>query len=120
MPKETYLALQAQIKRLQDKAESVRVKQRQPVIASIVRSMHDYSITLDELKNAIAKGVPATRKSPGRPAAAKGATKPARQVAPKYRHPDTGETWTGRGKPPRWLVAAEASGAERESFLIKD
>lgn len=34
---------------------------------------------------------------------------PARQkreagsVAPKYRDPVTGQTWTGRGKPPSWI-----------------
>lgn len=39
-------------------------------------------------------------------------------VAPKYRHPDTGETWTGRGKPARWLVEAEAAGSDRSQFLI--
>ena len=31
---------------------------------------------------------------------------------PKYRHPDTGATWTGRGKPPHWL------GKDRDAFLI--
>lgn len=25
-------------------------------------------------------------------------------VAPKYRDPATGATWTGRGKPPRWIA----------------
>lgn len=25
-------------------------------------------------------------------------------VAPKYRDPATGQTWTGRGKPPRWIA----------------
>lgn len=35
------------------------------------------------------------------------------KVAPKYRNPLTGETWTGRGKPPRWI-----QGQEREQFLI--
>ena len=24
-------------------------------------------------------------------------------VAPKYRNPETGQTWTGRGKPPLWI-----------------
>ncbi|MFY3145775.1 H-NS family nucleoid-associated regulatory protein [Achromobacter xylosoxidans] len=38
-------------------------------------------------------------------------------VAPKYRNPDTGETWAGRGKPPRWLVEAEAAGSDRGQFL---
>jgi len=115
MAKDTYQALQAQIRKLQEKAESVRQKQRQPVIASILRSMEEYAITLDELKTAQAKGIPSRKRGAG---AAKPAAKPAKQVAPKYRHPDTGETWTGRGKPPRWLVAAEAGGATRDQFLI--
>lgn len=25
------------------------------------------------------------------------------KVAPKYRDPSTGNTWTGRGKPPAWI-----------------
>ncbi|GAA4331898.1 H-NS histone family protein [Pigmentiphaga soli] len=117
MAKETYQSLQAQIKKLQDKAEAVRLKQRQPVVASIVRLMQEYAITPDELKAAVAKGLPAARKSSAR-VGAKSANKTPKQVAPKYRHPESGETWTGRGKPPRWLVAAEASGANREQFLI--
>ncbi|WP_343739601.1 H-NS histone family protein [Delftia tsuruhatensis] len=32
---------------------------------------------------------------------------------PKYRDPATGATWTGRGKPPNWIL-----GKDREQFLI--
>jgi DNA-binding protein H-NS len=42
------------------------------------------------------------------------------RVPPKYRNPDSpGETWTGRGLPPRWLAAALKRGARREDFLIE-
>jgi len=34
-------------------------------------------------------------------------------VAAKYRNPATGETWTGRGKPPKWIADKE-----RDQFLI--
>ena len=34
-------------------------------------------------------------------------------VAPKYRDPATGNTWTGRGKPPLWIA-----GKDREAFAI--
>ena len=37
--------------------------------------------------------------------------------AAKYRGPN-GEEWSGRGRPPRWLVAAEADGKQRGSFAI--
>jgi DNA-binding protein H-NS len=36
-----------------------------------------------------------------------------RKVAPKYRNPSTGETWTGRGKAPKWI-----EGRDRSSFVI--
>ena len=47
-----------------------------------------------------------------------GAAKPAARlrrgtVAPKYRDPATGQTWTGRGKAPKWI-----EGKDRAAFLI--
>ena len=35
------------------------------------------------------------------------------KVAPKYRDPSTGQTWTGRGKAPKWI-----DGKDRTKFLI--
>ncbi len=52
--------------------------------------------------------------------AAKPLVKPARKVPPKYRNPaDPGETWSGRGKQPRWLTALLAKGRKAEEFLIR-
>ncbi len=34
----------------------------------------------------------------------KAATGTRGTVAPKYRDPATGATWTGRGKPPKWIA----------------
>ena len=40
-------------------------------------------------------------------------------VAPKYRDPQNpSNTWTGRGKPPRWLASAMAAGKSKDAFLI--
>lgn len=40
-------------------------------------------------------------------------------VAIRYRNPSNAqETWTGRGKQPRWLVAALASGKSLADFLV--
>ena len=40
-------------------------------------------------------------------------------VEPRYRNlANTAETWTGRGKQPRWLVAQLEKGAKLEDFLI--
>lgn len=38
-------------------------------------------------------------------------------VAAKYRGPN-GETWSGRGKAPNWLVNLELNGQHRNSFLV--
>ena len=35
------------------------------------------------------------------------------KVAPKYRDPATGQTWTGRGKAPKWI-----QGQDRSLFAI--
>ena len=47
----------------------------------------------------------------GRKAAA--GVRPGGKVAPKYRDPATGQTWTGRGKAPKWI-----DGKNRNQFLI--
>ena len=40
-------------------------------------------------------------------------------TTPKYRNPaDPEQTWTGRGKRPRWLQQALSEGAELEDFAI--
>jgi DNA-binding protein H-NS len=40
------------------------------------------------------------------------------KVPPKYRHPKTGETWTGRGGVAGWLAKEIEAGHKREDFLI--
>jgi DNA-binding protein H-NS len=45
--------------------------------------------------------------------------RPYPKVLPKYRNPrNPAETWTGRGKRPRWLMAELRSGEKLENFLI--
>ncbi|CAB3694689.1 H-NS histone family protein [Achromobacter kerstersii] len=126
MARETYAALQAKIEKeinkLQKKAEVLQTKRRKPVISSIITSMREYDITPEEIIAAFGAGKPARAATGGRRKAG-AAARPAtakRAVAPKYRHPQTGETWSGRGKAPRWLAAEEATGATRDSFLIKE
>ena len=46
--------------------------------------------------------------------------RPYPPVSPKYRNPDQpSETWAGRGKQPRWLVAQLRSGRRIEDFSIR-
>ncbi len=120
MSRQNYTSQQAkihkEIERLQKQAELLQIKQRKPVISGIVRSMKEYGITPDEI--AAAFGKPVTKdKKPASEKSAK-ATKTKKTVAPKYRHPETSATWTGRGKAPLWIVEAEKNGQLRQQFLI--
>jgi DNA-binding protein H-NS len=45
--------------------------------------------------------------------------RPYPRVLPKYRNPlQPGESWSGRGKKPRWLVTQLKSGHKMEEFRI--
>ena len=48
------------------------------------------------------------------------ARRPYPQVFPKYRNPARpSETWAGRGKQPRWLIAELRSGKKLDDFRIR-
>jgi DNA-binding protein H-NS len=52
--------------------------------------------------------------------AAPAKTRKLGKVAPKYRNPgNAAETWTGRGKQPRWMAELVKKGKKPEDFLIK-
>ena len=42
-----------------------------------------------------------------------------KKVKAKYRHPKTGEEWSGRGGVAKWLAAEIKAGKKKEAFLIK-
>ena len=122
MPSQNYITLQAkihkEIEKLRKQAQALQSKHRKPVIASIVRSMKEYDITPEEVATAFGKLSTARVKASAaaKPSKSGEAKKP---VPPKYRHPASGATWTGRGKAPLWVVEAEKNGQSREQFLIQ-
>lgn len=104
-----------EIQRLQKQAAALEQKQRGPVINEIVRNMRQYDITPEDIEAAFST----KRRSPAKRAAkAAGAATARTPVPPKYRNPETNATWSGRGKPPRWISDAESAGQNRDSFLI--
>lgn len=105
--------IEKEIQRLQKEAQALESKRREPVLASIIRSMREFDISPEEIAAAFNK------RSAGRRAAKKTTATTKRAVPPKYRDNATGATWTGRGKAPRWITDAEAAGTARESFLIQ-
>ncbi|TAN55847.1 MAG: hypothetical protein EPN19_02110 [Betaproteobacteria bacterium] len=40
-------------------------------------------------------------------------------MAPKFKDPQSGAMWSGRGLTPKWLAEKVKAGAKREEFLIK-
>lgn len=120
MTRQNYDSQQAkihkEIERLQRQAELLQNKQRKPVILSIVRSMKEYGITPEEIAAALGKTGTKSKKTASAKAVKSVGTK--KPVAPKYRHPATSATWTGRGKAPLWIVEAEKNGQPRQQFLI--
>lgn len=74
---------------------------------------NEISAAVAKVRELIAEyGLTAQDVFPGRTGRAAG-TKSASKVAAKYRDPATGQTWTGRGKAPKWI-----DGKDRAQFLI--
>lgn len=115
MPKLSAEALKARIAQLQKQLAAAETS-KAPAIQKVKALMKKLGVTLNDLTET----KPAGRR--GRPsknsAAATSKVKKSRgKVAIKYRD-DNGNTWTGRGKTPRWIVEAEKAGKNRDAFKI--
>ena len=76
--------------------------------------------TIAELFEGAAPAATRAPRAAGTKAKPAKARKTLGKVAPKYRNPDnTDETWTGRGKQPRWLAALTSQGRSVDEFVIK-
>ncbi|WP_175701008.1 H-NS family nucleoid-associated regulatory protein [Burkholderia ambifaria] len=95
----TYLELKAQADALAQQAEEARLSELEGIITAMREQIVEYGITPEQLFGR-------------RRVAASGERAP---LAPKYRDPKTGATWSGRGKAPRWIA-----GKNRDRFLIPD
>ncbi|HDR9511709.1 H-NS histone [Burkholderia cepacia] len=96
----TYLELKAQADALAQQAEEARLAEVDSIITAMREQIAEYGITPEQLFG--------RRKAP-----ASGARPP---IAPKYRDPKSGATWSGRGKAPQWIANAK----NRDRFLIAD
>jgi len=96
--------IRAQIRALEKRAKTIESKADKR-ITELAKLISRHSLSLADWKQAVALGKGGKR----------GSSKP---VPVKYAD-DKGNKWTGRGRPPLWLVAAEKAGRKRESFLVK-
>jgi DNA-binding protein H-NS len=107
MPKLSPAALRTKIEKLQKQLAAAEAN-KAPAIKTIFALMKRLGITLDELVSAKSgKNENSTVKT----------RLARRKVSVKYRD-SNGNTWTGRGKTPRWLVEAEKAGKNRDAFRV--
>lgn len=92
-----YKKLLAQREALEKQIEEARKAEVAEAIATIRALVGEYGLTVDDV---FPKSVSKAGKKTG-------------AVAPKYRDPQTGATWTGRGKAPLWIA-----GKDRTAFAI--
>ena len=97
-------ALKARITALQKQLAAAE-NNKAPAVRRVKALMKKLGVSLADLAN------PSAEKR------VKVVKKPSQKVAVKYRDAN-GNTWTGRGKTPRWMVNAEKAGNKRDQYLI--
>ncbi|WP_081066016.1 H-NS family nucleoid-associated regulatory protein [Burkholderia diffusa] len=97
----TFQELKAQAEQLLQQAEEARLAELDTVLQEIRARIKEYDLTPEQVFGR------------GRLGAGKGKSESA-PVAPKYRDPKTGATWSGRGREPSWI-----KGKRRERFTIE-
>ena len=97
--------IRSRIAALEAKAKKLETATK-PGVEQITKLIRKFKLSRADLRDAF-KG-----QGRGRTSSLRGKKAPV-----KYR--DTkGNKWSGRGRTPKWLVAAEKAGAKRGSFLI--
>ncbi|WP_176091390.1 H-NS family nucleoid-associated regulatory protein [Burkholderia ambifaria] len=95
----TYLELKAQAEALAEQAREARLAELESILTTMREQIAEYGITPEQLFGRRFRGFSGNDRAP---------------VAPKYRDPKTGATWSGRGRTPQWIAGAK----NRNRFLI--
>jgi DNA-binding protein H-NS len=119
MPKLSFDAIEkklAELNKLKQKLEASRDNARQKSVPKVFVLMKKLGVSLDDLVAASGKKGGTGHKAAGKGNRGKKASGSSKEV--RYRHPDTGETWIGKGRPPAWITELEKAGRDRKEFLI--
>jgi DNA-binding protein H-NS len=100
----SYKELLAQRENLERQITEARQRETSDAIAKVRAIVDEFNLSVAEVFPS-RKGRGATKTGGAKASGAK--------VAPKYKNPATGQTWTGRGKTPKWL-----DGKDKAKFLI--
>lgn len=108
MPRKASLSrIEAQIRQLQAKAEALKNAEK-PGMKQLKAVLKKYKLDLSDVQKALAGGTSAKRSKLA-----------GKKVPPKYRNPaNKTETWTGRGRQPKWVAAALKSGKKMEDLAV--
>ncbi len=82
--------LLAERDRIDKEIEAAQAVERQAALRQMRYWMTLYQITVEELTERVMAG-----------------KRPRARAAPKYWNPQTGQTWSGRGRTPLWLVGQD-------------
>jgi DNA-binding protein H-NS len=93
----TYKELLARKHELDAEIEAARQAEADAALATVRETIAAFGFSADDVFG--------TRRKP----------RGASSGAPRFRHPDTGETWGGRGPRPRWL-----KGKDPEQFRVRE
>lgn len=94
-------ALLARRAALDVEIDAARNGARMDAIQRVRAMMEIFGLTVNDL-------APRSRKGP----------KVGAKIAAKYRDPESGATWSGRGLRPKWLVAKIAAGNSLKDFAL--
>ena len=98
----------AQKAEIEKKIAEAQREAKSSAIAQVRALMAEHGLSMADL----ASKAPAAPRAAGKKGGSGG------KVAPKYRDPATGNTWSGRGLQPNWLKAALAGGKSLTDFAI--
>ena len=110
----TLKQIEGRIAKLQGQAAELRRKKATSVIANIRKMMADHGLTVSDIADGAGS---ASGRKRGRPAGSRNkesVTPTKGKLPPKYRHPETGATWSGHARPPAWIKDV----VDRSIFLI--
>lgn len=128
------LSAMEELQRAQDRVAKLREQNREKAIADVREKIRMYGLRPEELgfetnkppSTRPRKGMPPSAPQHGRPAdlstQAKNGLRIGRRanVQAKYQGPEgVSQQWSGRGKPPKWMVLLLEAGAKKEDFLVQ-
>lgn len=128
------LSAMEELQRAQDRVTKLREQSREKAIADVIEKIRTYSLKPEEIgfgkaqvsHTTSSKAAKSSSSQVGRRAGksdrAKDGLRIGRRadVQAKYQGPaGASQQWSGRGKPPKWMVPLLEAGAKKEDFLVK-